>query len=71
MANHFYATGVCVVVVIQSTLFCITSYIRAAADGETMFKATSNGGGAPKLAEVKRVRSLFPETWIWLDYDAK
>lgn len=40
------------------------------ADEETMFKANSNGGGAPKLAEVKRVRSLFPETWIWLEYDA-
>lgn len=71
MANHFYATGVCIVVVIQSTLFCITSYIRAAADGEIMLKENRNGGGAPKLAEVKRVRSLFPETWIWLDYDAK
>lgn len=71
MADHFYATGVCIVVVIQSTLFCITSYIRAAADGEIMLKENRNGGGAPKLAEVKRVRSLFPETWIWLDYDAK
>ena len=31
------------------------------------------GGGAetPKLAEVKRVRSLFPETWIWLEDDAR
>ena len=67
MADHFYATGVCIVVVIQSTLFCITSYVRAAAEGE-MF---GNGGGAPELAEVKRVRSLFPETWIWLEYDAK
>lgn len=71
MANHFYATGVCIVVVIQSTLFCITSYIRAAADGEIMLQENRNGGGAPKLAEVKRVRSLFPETWIWLEYDAK
>ena len=71
MANHFYATGVCIVVVIQSTLFCITSYIHAAADGEIMLKENRNGGGAPKLAEVKRVRSLFPETWIWLEYDAK
>lgn len=24
----------------------------------------------PALAEVKRVRSLFPETWIWLEYNA-
>ena len=28
-------------------------------------------GGAPKLAEVERVRSLFPETWIWLDFNAR
>lgn len=28
------------------------------------------GGGTPQLAEVKRVRSLFPETWIWLEDDA-
>ena len=32
---------------------------------------SSEGGGVLKLAEVKRVRSLFPETWIWLEYDAR
>ena len=25
----------------------------------------------PQLAEVKRVRNLFPETWIWLEYNAR
>ncbi|KAJ7374577.1 hypothetical protein OS493_004915 [Desmophyllum pertusum] len=40
-------------------------------DGNIMFKNSgSGGGGRPKLAEVKRVRSLFPETWIWLEFDA-
>ncbi|XP_073231989.1 CD109 antigen-like [Porites lutea] len=33
-------------------------------------EASAAGGGTPKLAEVKRVRSLFPETWIWLEYNA-
>lgn len=33
--------------------------------------ALAGGGGVPELAEVKRVRSLFPETWIWLEYDAR
>lgn len=28
------------------------------------------GGQRPKLAEVKRIRSLFPETWIWLEDNA-
>ena len=41
-----------------------------AADSDVRERA---GGGAetPKLAEVKRVRSLFPETWIWLEDDAR
>ena len=37
-------------------------------DGEVQ---ATEAGGVPKLAEVKRVRSLFPETWIWLEYDAR
>lgn len=29
-----------------------------------------NNVRTPQLAEVKRVRNLFPETWIWLEYNA-
>ena len=33
--------------------------------------AETAGANIPVLAEVKRVRSLFPETWIWLEYNAR
>ena len=36
-----------------------------------MVLTSAGGGGTPKLADVKRVRSLFPETWIWLEYNAR
>jgi hypothetical protein len=29
------------------------------------------GGGRPRLAAVTKVRSLFPETWLWLDVNAR
>ena len=48
----------------QLTLFCIVSDVNS----DTVLR---KGGGTPQLAEVKRVRSLFPETWIWLEDDAK
>ena len=37
--------------------------------GEVMESAPE--GRTPKLAAVKRVRRLFPETWIWLEYNAR
>ena len=36
-----------------------------------MFGFAPTAGSQPKLAEVERVRSLFPETWIWLEYNAR
>ncbi|XP_015780239.1 PREDICTED: CD109 antigen-like [Acropora digitifera] len=38
------------------------------ADGVAVMRA--NTVRTPQLAEVKRVRNLFPETWIWLEYNA-
>ncbi|XP_078364931.1 CD109 antigen-like isoform X2 [Oculina patagonica] len=44
--------------------------MEGAADSDVRIASADGGGAKPKLAEVKRVRSLFPETWIWLEYDA-
>lgn len=72
MVNYIYVIGVCiVVVVIQLIFFCIILYICVVVDEEIMFKVNSNGGGVFKFVEVKCVRSLFFEIWIWLEYDVK
>lgn len=42
--------------------------LEESADGVAVMSA--NTIRTPQLAEVKRVRNLFPETWIWLEYNA-
>lgn len=38
---------------------------------DVFLQANGNAVRTPQLAEVKRVRNLFPETWIWLEYNAR
>lgn len=76
--GELFTFGIVVILFTRDIVYCASyqmnnfvQFLSCTESADVVPVLMSNTVRTPQLAEVKRVRNLFPETWIWLEYNAR
>lgn len=76
--GELFTFGIVVILFTRDIVYCASyqmnnfvHFLSCTESAGVVSVMRANTVRTPQLAEVKRVRNLFPETWIWLEYNAR